>query len=181
VGFGFELVGRDAGDQSGGDQSGTLTPVVISDPTGSTYEVITGGGTAAGFAETGLVSLVGSYGVGGTLSVGMPETLSKTTSTSGSVSLSTGSSLSVGAITLNSGTIALAGTGAGLTTSGSVTMGLASGAVLPSGTSYAFDNGAIGVGAGASFVASGSAVVADGSISFASLRDSSSTGMSPSG
>ena len=150
-----------------GSQPGAQTPVVIAGPTGSTFEVITGGGTAASIVQTGLVDLLGTYAIGGTLSIGTPETVSVTTSTSGSLTLGTGSVITDGAIALNSGTIALAGTGASLTTSGSVTVGLASGYVLPNGTLYAYESGSAGllsIGAGASFVASGGVAVTSGSL-----------------
>ena len=49
---------------------GTLTPVTIAGPTGSAFEVITGGGTTASVGLTGNVSLAGSYAVGGAVTVG---------------------------------------------------------------------------------------------------------------
>ena len=70
-----------SGTSPAGEQPGSLTPVVIAGPTASTYEVITGGGTAASIAQTGLVDLAGSYAVGGLLAIG------NTGTTSGSLSL----------------------------------------------------------------------------------------------
>ena len=51
---------------------GPLTPVTIAGPTGSTYEVISGGGAAASVGLTGNVSLAGSYAIVGGVSTVVP-------------------------------------------------------------------------------------------------------------
>ena len=104
--------------------SGTLTPATIVGPTGSTVEVIVGGGVASSLTLTGSVGLGGTYTVGNALTIGsLVPPLSSFTSatyTVGSLSLSTGA-IAAGSVNVLDGTLAL-GSGTGLSAS-SITAG----------------------------------------------------------
>jgi hypothetical protein len=157
-GSGSNWVDVTGGGVPAGLQPGGQTPVVIAAPGGVAYEVISGGGAAANILQTGLVALSGHYSVGGLLSVG--TTAGAPVSTPGSLLLGAGSELSAGAVALNSGTIVLAAASLGV--SGTMTVGLPNGFVLPSGLLYVGGSGGSGVvnvGAGASLAVGGLAVI----------------------
>ena len=141
---------------------GTLTPVTIAGPTGSTFEVITGGGAAASVGLTGNVSLAGSYAVGGAVTVGsmavVPSTPpylgTTTTLTPGTLMLSAGGTVTAGSVNVLDGTLSLAGA-TKLSTTGSISLGDAGNA-----------SGAISLVSGATL-----STVGDLSINFGSLTD----------
>jgi hypothetical protein len=148
---------------------GANNPVTISGPTGSIYEVISGGGAAASVALTGLVDLVGAYNAGA-LNVGTVQAgTSLASATLGDLVLGAGSSLQAsGTLAVADGTLAVSGTGVGLSAGGAVTIGMLQGEYLSGGTGYFYFSGVAGAltAAGAARVAAaGNVTVGDGTLS----------------
>ncbi len=127
---------------------GTLTPVTIAGPTGSTFEVIAGGGNAASVGLTGNISLAGSYTIGGAVTVGnlavvpaaSPYSGTTTTLTAGALMLSTGGTITAGTVNVLDGTLSLGGS-TKLSATGSITLGVAGGYNVPYGGTYIYSPG----------------------------------------
>ncbi len=158
---------------------GKLTPVTIAGPTGSTFEVIAGGGNAASVGLTGNVSLAGSYTIGGAVTVGnlavvpatSPYSSTTTTLTAGALMLSTGGTITAGTVNVLDGTLSLAGS-TKLSATGSITLGVAGGYNVPYGGTYIYSpgaTGAISLASGATLSTAGGLSVNSGSISLASV------------
>ena len=166
---------------------GKLTPVTIAGPTGSTFEVIAGGGNAASVGLTGNVSLAGSYTIGGAVTVGnlavVPATspysgTTTTTLTAGALMLSTGGTITAGTVNVLDGTLSLAGS-TKLSATGSITLGVAGGYNVPYGGTYIYSPGATGsisLASGATLSTAGGLSVNSGSISLASGATLSTAG-----
>ena len=158
---------------------GTLTPVTIAGPTGSTIELITGGGSVASVGLTGNVSLAGSYTVGGAVTVGnlavvpatSPFSSATTTLTAGALMLSTGGTITAGTVNVLDGTLSLGGT-TKLSATGSITLGVAGWLTMSQyGGTYIYSPGATGsisLASGATLSTAGGLSVNSGSISLAS-------------
>jgi len=142
---------------------GLGTPVAIAGPTGSTFGVITAGGTAASITVTGNESFSGRY-TAGTLTVGqrLEQAFSEPIYVAGAVSVAAGSRLDLGDLTVVSGKVLLAGIGATLTASGAVALGSA-----PMAVGFIYDNGAsgnLGVGNGSTLAIGGPLAVNQGTL-----------------
>jgi hypothetical protein len=130
---------------------GTLTPVTIAGPTGSTFEVISGGGTAASVGLTGNLSLAGSYAISGAMTLGnmavIPATVqygsATTTLTAGALMLSNGGTVAAGTVNVMDDTLALVGA-TNISATGSITLGVAGGNNVPYGGNYIYSAGATG-------------------------------------
>ena len=155
-----------AGQNPATSVPGTNNPVVIAGPTGSIYEVIAGGGTAASIALTGLIDLTGTYATG-PLTIGTVQAgTSSFSGTAGNLELGSVSAVSASVVTVADGALSLNGGGVALTASGSITIGTPSGYQTSSSSSYF--NGAAGtvsVAGGATITAGGDLIVAYGSVS----------------
>ena len=141
---------------------GTLTPVTITGPTGSTFEVITGGGNAASVGLTGNVSLAGSYAFGGVLGVGSlavtpPSIGSTTILITSSLALAAGSTITADSVNVVDGTLSLAGT-TSMSSAGPVTVGLADDRY------YGFSDGAINLAMGATLSTPGALSINSGTL-----------------
>ena len=149
---------------------GNKNAVTISGPTGSIYEVITGGGASASLSLTGLLDFIGAYTTG-LLTVGAMQVASNgVTFTAGNLTLGTGSSLQASSVTVTDGSVLVSGTGAALSSSGLLTLGTLSGyyQANPSGSGYVYDPGisaSLSVAAGAGLTMSGGGVIANGTLS----------------
>ncbi|HQT76211.1 MAG TPA: hypothetical protein PLD10_04095 [Rhodopila sp.] len=120
---------------------GPLTPVTIANPPGAPYKFIEGGGAAASIGLTGNLDFIGSYTVGGTVTVGTMTTGPAPTLTSGILVLSTGATIAAGALNVLDGIMALAG-GAAVDASGPVSLGTPGGFRIPNNGTYAYTSGA---------------------------------------
>ena len=134
---------------------GTLTPATIVGPTGSTFEVISGGGVASSLALTGNVGLGGAYTVSNALTIGGIAPSSSNsysiTYTVGSLSLSTGT-IAAGSVNILDGALALAA-GTGLSASS-----------IAAGTSGGYSSGAlstISLASGATMSTTGALLLAN--------------------
>jgi len=162
---------------------GTLEDAIIPGPTGSTFEVIAGGGVAASLGLTGNVSLGGAYTLGNALTVGslviVPGTTlgATTTLAAGALALSaSGSSVTAGSVNVVDGTLSLAGS-TNLTSTGAIAVGRAGGGNVASASGYLSTSGAlstVNLAAGATLstladlsVASGSLADVGGTVSIA--------------
>ena len=147
---------------------GANDPVTIAGPTGSTYEVIGGGGASASLSITGLVDLLGAYTTGALTegSAGTPG--GQATFTSGSLTLGAGSQVTASSAAVVDGSTTISGAGAELSVSGALIVGSPIGDSLPiDGQVYSYSQGASGsvsVAGGGTLVA-GDANVEDGSLS----------------
>ena len=115
---------------------GGSTPVTIAGPTGTVYEVIRGGGSAASLALTGNVDLngfdqVGAVSIGQRITIGAGSSSVSYGYAAGN--LIVGSVVTASTVALASGSLGIAGTSAIMATSGAVTAGEQSfvGAGLP--------------------------------------------------
>ena len=152
---------------------GTLDDASIPGPTGSTFEVIAGGGVAASLGLTGNVSLGGVYALGNALTVGslviVPGTTSGATTTlvAGALALSgSGSSVTAGSVNVVDGTVSLAGS-TNLASTGAIAVGRAGGSNVAYGSGYLYTTGAsstISLAAGATLSTQGDLSVASGSL-----------------
>jgi hypothetical protein len=146
---------------------GSNTAVSISGPTGSTYEVISGGGAAASLTVTGYVSLDGRYALG-SVALGAVPTTPSSGSVNAGLNVSPGATVSVGAVAVDSAAISVSGAGAALTASGPIRLGASSGYLSSPSSLYTQILGTTGnlsVSAGAQLVASGEVNVASGTLS----------------
>ena len=105
---------------------GSTTPVTITGPSGTIYEVIRGGGSAASLILTGNVDLNGFDQVGA-VSIGQRATIGAGSSSVGyeyaAGNLIVGSVVTASTVTLASGSLGIAGSNAIMATSGAVTAG----------------------------------------------------------
>jgi len=125
---------------------GALTPVTITGPTGSTFEVISGGGGATSLGVTGYVNLNGAYTVGGAFNVGSLATTNSLPPT-GSLVLAAGSTVTAGSVNVLYGTLSLAGA-SGVASTGAITVGgntlnLAAGARLSTSDALSVSSGTL--------------------------------------
>ncbi|HUB44321.1 MAG TPA: choice-of-anchor D domain-containing protein [Acetobacteraceae bacterium] len=141
---------------------GLHDPVTITGPTGSVYEVIGGGGTAALVAISGLIDLAGTYNIGA-LNVGSVQPgASSATESNGTLALGSGSAMQASTVTVADGALSLAGGGVSVTASGAVTLGTPA---TYTGTYYSpSEMGTLNVAGGAALTTSGSLVVAYGTV-----------------
>ncbi len=122
---------------------GALTAVTIAGPIGSTYEVISGGGSAASLGLTGNVSLGGGYTVGRVLNVG-----NSTAPTASSLALVMSGTIAAGSVNVTYGTLSLAAA-TSLSSTGLITVGiggtvnLATGAALSTSDALLVDAGTL--------------------------------------
>ena len=122
---------------------GASNPVTIGGPTGSTYEVITGGGSAGTLDLTGLVDLSGSY-TSGALQVGSVQGApnSATFGTSDGLVIGTASQLSAASATVIDGSVTVSGAGAALSVAGVLSVGTPAGQNLSiAGQTYSYSSG----------------------------------------
>src|SRR5579871_4443682 len=131
---------------------GSLDPVTIVGPSGSSAEVIGGGGNSASLKLSGLVGLSGQYGTG-ELDVGTVQGAPNSASfTLGNLALTAGSGLTAATVNVIDGSLGLSG-GGSLSASGAVSVGSANGSnITVAGASYSYSSGASGtitVGSGA--------------------------------
>src|SRR5262249_39390597 len=106
---------------------GSGNAVTIAGPTGSIYEIISGGGASASLSLTGLVGLAGSYKTGALTVGAVSGAPNSALFTSGSLALGAASSLSATTVSVLQGSVTLSGTGSSLSASGLMTVGTAGG------------------------------------------------------
>ena len=148
---------------------GLPNPVTIAGGSEDVYEVVTGGGNAAGLTITGLVCLGGTYEVGG-LTLGVQSLLTAAGVTSaalaaGSLLLDPGSQVFADSLALPDGSLLL--DGGKLSDAGALTIGLPAGFVVPAGTSEVYAPGSSGlvqVGGGGSLAVLGATDLLQGTL-----------------
>jgi len=154
---------------------GANNPVTINEPSGTSYEVISGGGSAASLSLSGTVALNGQY-ASGSLALGTdpgPFGITGLGAVNTGLNFGAGSTLSTGSVSVKNASIAVSGAGAGFTANAAMTLG---GLANYNRAGVFRETGSVSITSGASFMAAATVSVIAGSVSVSGIGSTATFG-----